>query len=581
MLRARIIRERQQREVFLREGARGFISEMLALIAKGARQQVLEYLLFFATPASFVANLSSLRQAIEQNFKAANEAQQIDYLRFLANLALCLRSFLPKWNLQNRDRYGEAALRDEQIETEASKTQALAATMAAKVPTVGEALLVEWRAETVARLKAEKGSHPEAEAAILVGNSVDAYLNNLSIELKGSHLRRIAEMRNAGQTRTEVSNDYAAFLQYALYIGASFATINPPLVDMAWVADRRRWDPVVDSILVANPDADADALARLVTTEIVLANMCLLRPIFLLTEGRMGCVCLQVNPYKHGEAEAMISHALLIYDQLQARLDGGVPNVVFKLPGTRAGLEACRALTAQGIGVTITVNFGLFQHLPFAEAIQAGQSIFSCLVEMNGRLAYPVRDELLAGLDQLADYGIDEATAREAAAWAGILVLKRLYKLLIGRGYDLERVKPLVASLRMYEGDSYEYLPSAFPDITESLGASIISVFPNIRRAFDRWPEMVLEPCRIEASVAEPILKVLRHSEIFKQAYYVGNTDWSEEDDDFRPDYPLALEDEVGTAAWTPVHNTLTEFCESYDTFTERILERKEMLLGA
>ena len=78
----------------------------------------------------------------------------------------------------------------------------------------------------------------------------------------------------------------------------------------------------------------------------------------------------------------------------------------------------------------------------FARAMREGQAIFSCLVEMNGRLAYPVRDELLAKLDDLAAHGIDEANAREAAAWAGIAVIKRVHRLLREKGLSV-RVFPI------------------------------------------------------------------------------------------------------------------------------------------
>jgi transaldolase len=546
-------------------------------ISSGKGQEAVEDLIFFTPPSGFIACLETLLPEMTANFRPSDEVLQARYLRFLAELTLGLRSFLPRWNLQNADRNGEAALTDAQIEVEAEKAMTMVTTLAAAAPAVAEELLSGWRAETVARLKAEQAADPSGEGAALVGNSLSDYVANLSKEFSSSHLRRISEMRAAGQTLTELSNDYAAFLEYTLYLGASFVTCNPPLVDLAWVADPERWNPVVDDIITHNPGADADELARLVTMEVVLANMRLLRPIFLLTEGQMGCVCLQVNPHKHADAATMVSDALLTYEKMRDRLDGEVPNVVFKLPGTKAGLEACRALTEQGIGSTITVNFGMFQHLPFAQAIHEGHAIFGCLVEMNGRLAYPVRDELLAKLDELEAYGINEAAAREAAAWAGVAVIKRLYNLLGERDYNLGRVKLLIASLRIYEGDGYAHLPSAFPDITEVMGASIISVFPNIRRAFDTQMEVRLDPLRIETSIADGILEVLRHSEIFKQAYYVGDQDWvPHEDSRFRPKNELTLADEAGTAAWTPVQNTLTEFCVSYDKFVGRILERKQ-----
>jgi len=256
-----------------------------------------------------------------------------------------------------------------------------------------------------------------------------------------------------------------------------------------------------------------------------------------------------------------------------------VPNVVFKLPATFAGLEACRVVTQQGIGVNITVNFGMFQQTRFAEAIGAGNAISSCLTEMNGRLAYPVRDELLSKLDELAEYGISEAQAREAAAWSGVAVVKRLEELLAEKGYDLIKVKPLVASLRIYEdGPGYERLPSAFPDITEQVGTSIITVFPNVRHAFDVVPQIELHPQQVGEPVPDQVLEALTHSEIHKQAYYVGDSEWVADDSRFKPQYELVLEDEEGVFQYPPVYNTLTQFSEGYDRFVQRILERRELL---
>mgnify|MGYP003863193107 FL=1 len=440
-------------------------------------------------------------------------------------------------------------------------------------------MLAAWRREATARLKAEGVADPVAAAQELVGETVGDYLDHLGAQIARSSLRRIAEMRRAGQTRSEISNDYAAFLPYTLYLGASFVTCNPTLVDIAWAIDPDLWTPIVDAIIAAHPQADAATLARLVTLEIVFANMRLLRPIFLLTEGEMGCVSLQVNPQKHGDAPTMIADALAIYEELQARLDGGVPNVVFKLPATRAGLEACRALTARGIGVTITVNFGLFQHLRFVEAIAEGHAIFSTLAHMSGRLAFPVRDELLGKLDELAAHGIDEARARVAAAWSGVAVLKRLYALMAARGYDFKRIRPLIASLRIYEGPLHAGLPSPFPDITEVVGTPIITVFPNVRHAFDRADGIALSPTQIEEPVPPTVLDVLAHSEIFKQAYYVADRAWVPvEDERFRPAYPLALEDEEAVAEWPPVRATLAEFSKSYDSLMQRILARRQAL---
>ena len=563
-----ILEEKQRRQALA-------VADQFPLIAQFKRQEALENLIFFCAPPSVPSAVNKLLAQIEVAYPQAGGALQTEYLAFLAELVLALRSLLPCWNLTNSAEHGAETLSQAHVEQTAAAAQAFALRLAGLTPEVEGAILDQFCREAAARFKAEQAANPPEAAQALVGTSLDTYLANYCREISGSQLRRIAEMRFAGQMGTELSNDYAAFLQHALYLGVSFATTNPPLVNMAWDILPDYWDPIIDGVLRANPSADVSQSARLVTLEVVLAQMRLLRPIFLLTGGRMGCVCFQVDPGMHAESDAMLADALFFFGQLRARL-GGVPNVVFKLPGTYAGLQACRALTAQGIGVTITVDFGMFQHIPFAQAILEGQAIYSCLVEMNGRLAFPVRDELLGKLEACQ---IDEKAAREAAAWAGVLVARRLYQLLKQKNVDLNRVKILIASLRIYQGEMYGDLPDAFPDITGILGAAILSVFPNVRHAFDRAPEILLNPYQIEAAVPQRILETLRNSEIFKQAYFVADRDWSPVENELvRPDYELTLEDEAKVLSWPPIYNTLTEFIKSYDALKQRLTERKQAL---
>jgi len=557
----------------------GVDADLLSYVRQGNADDALADLVFFTPPSSFPTLIDQLRTKIHQQFSSADAATQQRLLLLLADLTIWLRSFLPRWNLQDAKRYGSAALADEQLAAQAGTTGALAVELSLTVPEVTRKLLADRRAESGPQFKAEGVRDPESEAAAWVGGSVKDYLTNVSVAMTRSYLRGVAEMRNRGETISEISNDYAAFLKYPLLLGASFVTCNPPLVDLAWVVDPPRWNAVIDSMLREQPDASGDALARRMTLEVVLSNMLELRPIFLLTEGRMGCVSLQVNPKKHGDAKTMIADAQAIHGELRGRLGGGVPNVVFKLPGTKAGLEACRALTSQGIGVTITVNFGLFQHLRFAQTIYEGQAIFCTIAHMSGRLAFPVRDELLGKLDTLRRHGIDEARAREAAAWSGVVVLKRLHRLLSRRGIDLTRVKPLVASMRIYEGEAYRDLPSPIPDISEVIGVSILTIFPNVRRVFDSLPNAVVNPRQIETTAPGHIWEVLSHSEIFRQAYYIGDPAWGEQDEEhLRPQRVLTLEDVAGTAEWPPVHNTLTEFCKAYDVFVDRIEGRRRLM---
>ena len=548
----------------------------LPLVLAGAVDPALDDLIYFTDPQRFCQTVTELGPRLRAAFASATLDGQRHLLHFAAELAIRLNSLLPEWNLSNADRHPQQAVAPTDVRRTARNLFDLVSTLGQQSRAAADSLIAAWRAETAARFRAEAAADPEAEAAAFVGDSIAGYIEAIGDSVETSNLRRIADLRWVGATRTEISNDYAAFLPYTLLLGASFVTCNPPLVDLAWKAEPAQWDPIIDRMVAAQPQADGNRLARSVTLEIVLANMRRLRPVFLLTEGRMGCVSLQVNPKRHDDTESMLRDAAAIYAEFERRLEGGIPNVVFKLPGTHAGLVACRALTAAGIGVTITVNFGLFQHLPFASAIADGSAIFSTLAHMSGRLAFPVRDELLGKLGQLTGLGITEGQARLAAAWSGVAVLKRLHRCLVRQGIDLSRVKPLIASLRVYTDAAYAGLPSPIPDITEVLGTGILTVFPNVRRAFDRLPTVPLDGDRIEAPVPAEVFGVLRHSEIFKQAYWLGPLAAGEsEPDDLRPAHPLSLEDRAATASWTPVANTLDEFCKAYDTFVDRIQARR------
>ena len=128
------------------------------------------------------------------------------------------------------------------------------------------------------------------------------------------------------------------------------------------------------------------------------------------------------------------------------------------------------------------------------------------------------------------------------------------------------------------EDPGYDRLPSPYPDITETVGASIITVLPSLGRAFDEEGEMNLNPRQIDKPVPVRVLEVLAHSEIFRQAYYVADRSWvQDEDERFRPDYTLVLEDEGAVAAWTPIYNLLTQFSDGYDRFGERLVGRRHL----
>ena len=538
--------------------------DVLDFVKQGKITEARHNLIFHTDPTLFSEKIDALVGLMKQDFDKLREETRRHFFVFLTKLTLDLVSFLPHWNLKNKELHRGRVLADAVIDTRVRRNKEILHYWSTQDQALAEALLKEWTTENMGRFKVE-GINDEREAedlaAKLVGDSVTEYINNMEDCFERSNLRRIGELRVFGQTETEIGNDHTTNLEYAMWLGASFVTTNPQLVEITWELNPELWSSRVDEIV--RSQYSVEDLSRLidggskeqfekvveeintdVTMEVVFENAKLLRGVFLLNDGEKGLVCLQVNPLRHSDADAMIKEALYVYSKLTERF-GGVPNIVFKLPATKAGLKAAKELTSKGIGVTITVSFGLFQSLPFADVISKGNAIVSYLVVMNGRLADPIISELKKLGGNLA----------QAGRWAGVAVAKRLYPKLYapidrgGRGYDSRRMRIIVASLRNYEG--------SFPDITELIGVPIITVFPNIRRAFDS-EEKEIDPQAIKKPPDQFILEGLLNSELFRQACYIPE----EDNDDVKPRSPFLLEDEEKVLEYLPVKNTLGQFCE-------------------
>ena len=190
-LKEAIRAERQQREACSE-------TDLIMLLNNGQGEEVADTLIFLTPPDRFAERLDALRQGIEEKFDRVDRGLQKHHLEFLAEVSLSLRSFLPRWNLQNAERHAGGALADAQIEAEASQTAALLAKLATQAPPAAEQLLAEWLVETTARFKAENVPDPAGEAQKLVGRSVDDYVDHVGAELAHSNLRRIVELRAKG-----------------------------------------------------------------------------------------------------------------------------------------------------------------------------------------------------------------------------------------------------------------------------------------------------------------------------------------------------------------------------------------------
>ena len=575
--RQRIMRERQAEQALPFE-------VLWQRAASGEHAAARGTLLYFTDPARLPSLLEALMRRTESEFDESDEFAagtatselKIGLLRFLTYLAVDFASFVPEWVLLK-------ALSPAEVESLAAAVLKSVESLAARDPSAAASLLAQLREEAIARLKAEGLTDAARIAELADGlgaQGLPGFVLALTGELRSTNLRSAAKAHLDGHLRTEIGNDYAAFLDYVVWMGGSAVTTNPVLIKMAWDIDPPYWNTKVDAVIAsrltkkeiaealsgsaAQLDLVIEDINNFVTIAVVEGNCRTLRPIFLTSEGKQGYVSLQVNPNAHDDGAKMVAAATLIYSELEQRL-GGVPNVVIKVPSTAAGLYAAEKLTAEGIGVTVTLTFSLFQALPFARALQAGHALVSYIAIMNGRLAFPVRDELKQN---------DAAGGVAAARWAGIEVTRKAAARLYappaqgGLGVDPGKVKIMIASLRIYD--------DWIPDISEVWGIPLITVFPNVRRAYDAH-ERPLDVQAVDKKTPSADLEVLMKSELFRQAW------WTPEDGAFgKPDCVLSLapEDAAAVAAFPPVRETLVQFIGMYKEMSNMVQDRMVVIGG-
>jgi transaldolase len=109
-----------------------------------------------------------------------------------------------------------------------------------------------------------------------------------------------------------------------------------------------------------------DEAVRMMTTADVRAAADILRPVYEATDGRDGRVSIEVDPRLAHDTTATIAEA----KQLSWLVDR--PNVMIKIPATRAGLPAITEVIGLGISVNVTLIFSLERHREVMDAYLAG-----------------------------------------------------------------------------------------------------------------------------------------------------------------------------------------------------------------
>ena len=206
-------------------------------------------------------------------------------------------------------------------------------------------------------------------------------------------------------------------------------TTNPAIFQAAITKD-----PSYKSAIDANKHLSAEEIVEKLTTEDVREACKLFRPIFDSTNGVDGRVSIEVDPrLAHNTAETIEQAKKLwaIIDQ---------PNLMIKIPATRAGLPAITEVIASGISVNVTLIFSLTRYAEVIDAYQAG--IEKC---SNPSVVHSVASFFVSRVDSAVDKLLTDDSLKGKAAVANARLAYELY-LEKFKNYAHNHQRPLWAS---------------------------------------------------------------------------------------------------------------------------------------
>jgi len=215
----------------------------------------------------------------------------------------------------------------------------------------------------------------------------------------------------------------------------------------------------------------------------------LLEPIFDAHKGKNGRLSIQTDPHFYRDTRAIVEQAVH-FSQL-------APNMIVKIPVTRAGIPAIEEATYRGVSINATVCFSLPQCVAVAEALERGLR----RREQEGldiSTMGPVCTIMVGRLDDWLKVVAEKDTITTDPGyleWAGVAVFKKTYRVFQQRGY---RVRLLSAAFRNHMHWS-EFIGG---DVVISpphkwqvrYNASDVKIMPRIHKPVD--PEIVEELLR-------------------------------------------------------------------------------------
>jgi transaldolase len=234
-------------------------------------------------------------------------------------------------------------------------------------------------------------------------------------------------------TQTVLWNDSCSIGELTLSMGhgALGATCNPVIVLNVLKQEWDIWKDRIPQIIRENPTATEDDVAWKLIEEMSVKAALLIKPVFEREKGRNGRLSIQTDPRFYRDAQRIVKQAV--------RFSELAPNMIVKIPVTKAGVVAIEEATYLGVSINATVSFTVPQAIAVAEAVERGFK----RREKEGKdisTMGPVCTIMVGRLDDWLKVVAEKENIisnPEILDWAGVAVMKKAYQIYNKRGYRL------------------------------------------------------------------------------------------------------------------------------------------------
>lgn len=193
--------------------------------------------------------------------------------------------------------------------------------------------------------------------------------------------------------------------------GVRGVTSNPTIFHKA-IGGSGDYDESIRDLLQANHQIDDGTLYEWLVVQDAQLAADILAPVHVSSEGLDGYVSLEVSPYIAHDSARTVKEARHLWRAVNR------PNLMIKVPATRAGLPATEQLLAEGINVNNTLLFSVERYKAVLETWRRGVS----------RAAQPAKIASVASffisrVDSKVDAALDEIGSSEALALKGRIAI--------------------------------------------------------------------------------------------------------------------------------------------------------------